>query len=101
SGALAAAAGRTRLRATWATGDDAVGRRSAAHQDRARAGVGGKEIREEDVRDGRADDGPPPRGYSEAGKSFRPASRARPYYRFDRAQPRCDQARRLAHRSRA
>ena len=38
-GALAAAAGRTRLSATRPAGDDAVGRRGAAAQDRARAGA--------------------------------------------------------------
>ena len=98
----AAAAGarrdRPRLPAPRPAGDDAVGRRGAAHQDRGAPVVAQR--RAPALHPRRADHRPALRRHREAADRVPQAARGRPHAAGHRTQPRRDQDGRLHHRSR-
>src|SRR5438128_2412903 len=99
---VAPPAGGARLPAAGPTGDDAVRRRGAASQDRARAGVGGRcETRRrwsQTLHPGRANHRPAPGRRADLVPRARPAGRCRAHRAGDRAPSRRREAGRLAHR---
>ena len=90
---------RSRLSPPRPAGDDAVGRRGAADQDRRAPLVARR--RAAALHPRRADDGPALRRHREAADGVQEAARGRPHAARHRTQPRRDQDRRLRHRSRA
>ena len=82
-----AAGRRARLHQAGPVGDDAVGRRGAAGEARARAGAA--RHRPDALHPRRADDRPALRGRAAAARGARQARRSGQYDRRDRAQPRC------------
>ena len=94
-----AARGRPRLHQARPVGDDAVGRRGAAHQ--AVEGAGQEVDGAHGLHPGRADDGPALRRHRAAPGGAEPAGRRGQHGDRHRAQPRRHQDRRLGDRPRA